>query len=246
MPDGKGEAMKLGVIGAMEVEVDRLTAQVEGARTTELSRMRFVEGTLRGLPAVVVRCGVGKVNAAVCAQLLADRFGVTHVVNTGVAGSLDDALDVGDILVSTDAVHHDVDATNFGYRPGEVPGMGMPAFPADGRLRQAALAAARAVAADSRRGFSCFEGRVASGDRFVRDSAEKERIARTFHARCCEMEGAAIAQTCWLAGTPFVIVRAISDRADGSNPLAYPLFERRAARDCARIVLQLAGTLAAS
>lgn len=232
--------MKLGIIGAMEVEVDRIISQVEGARTVELARLRFVEGALCGLPVVVVRCGVGKVNAALCVQALADRFGVTHVANTGVAGSLDDALEVGDILVSTDAVQHDMDATNFGYRPGEVPGMGIQSFPADAALRRAALAAARAARGDA----ACHEGRVASGDRFVRDPADKRRIAQVFHARCCEMEGAAIAQACWANAIPFVVVRAISDKADGSNPLAYPVFERRAARDCAAIVARMAGLLA--
>ena len=226
--------MKLGIIGAMDVEVERLVAQVEDARVTRHARMDFTEGTLFGLPVVVVRCGVGKVHAAACVQSLVDLFGVTHVVNTGAAGSLDARLDIGDILMSLDVVHHDVDATNFGYAPGEVPGSGMEAYPADAALVEAVQQAAQEA------GASCAVGRVATGDSFVRDAAEKDRIARTFQARCCEMEGAAIAQACWLNDVPFVVVRAISDKADGSDALDYPIFERRAAHACSEIVMALA------
>lgn len=230
--------MKFGIIGAMDVEVKHLVSHVENAKTTTLAHMDFVEGTLFGTPAVVVRCGVGKINAAVCAELLVNQFHVTHVVNTGVAGSLNNELNIGDILVSIDAVHHDMDVTNLGYKPGEVPGLGVVSFPADPSLREAALDAARVAEVDA----AYMEGRVASGDQFVRDQAEKDRIIREFHADCCEMEGASIAHTCWLNDVPFVIVRAISDKADGSASVAYPEFERKAAHDCARIVRVLVGS----
>lgn len=222
----------------MEVEVKHLISHIEGATTTTLAHMDFVEGTLFGTPAVVVQCGVGKINAAVCAEILISHFHVTHVINTGVAGSLNNMLNIGDILVSVDAVHHDMDVTNLGYQPGEVPGLGTVAFPADPSLRAAALDAAR----NSDLGISAMEGRVASGDQFVRDQAEKDRIIRTFHADCAEMEGASIAHTCWLNDVPFVIVRAISDKADGSASMSYPEFERKAAHDCARIVRELVGS----
>ncbi|MGN0076317.1 MAG: 5'-methylthioadenosine/adenosylhomocysteine nucleosidase [Parafannyhessea sp.] len=230
--------MKFGIIGAMDVEVKHLISHIEDAKTTTMAHMDFVEGTLFGTPAVVVRCGVGKVNAAVCAEILASQFHVTHVVNTGVAGSLNNELNIGDILVSVDAVHHDVDVTNLGYAPGEVPSMGVTSFAADPSLREAALDAARIAEVD----VQCMEGRVASGDQFVRDQAEKDRIIRQFHADCCEMEGASIAHTCWLNDIPFVIVRAISDKADGSATVSYPEFERKAAHDCARIVRVLVGS----
>lgn len=232
--------MRLGIIGAMDVEVALLLDRLEGGKVTRLSRMDFHEGTLEGLPVVVVKSGVGKVDAAVCAEVLALRFAVTHVVNTGVAGCLAPDLGVGDVVVSRDAVHHDVDATNFGYAPGEVPGLGTVAFEADRVLAGVAMEAARAAAPD----VSCRLGRVASGDQFVRDQATKERIRTTFQADCCEMEGASIAQACWLAGVPFAIVRAISDKADGSSPVEYPAFERKAAHDCAGIVLEMARRLA--
>lgn len=232
--------MRLGIIGAMDVEVALLLERLEGDAVTTHARMDFHEGRLQGLPVVVVRCGVGKVNAAVCAEALSARFGVTHVVNTGVAGCLAPDLGVGDVLVSRDVVHHDVDATNFGYAPGEVPGLGAAAFEADEALAGEALEAARAVAP----GVTSRLGRVASGDQFVRDQATKDRVRSTFGADCCEMEGASIAQACWLNGIPFVVVRAISDRADGSSPVEYPVFERKAAHDCAGIVLEMAHRLA--
>ena len=174
-----------------------------------------------------------------CAQVLIERFGAQAIINTGVAGSLDARLNIGDVLVSTDAVHHDVDATNFGYAPGEVPGLGVTYFPANERLRKAAADAVRAVAPD----VACVEGRVASGDQFVRTQGEKDRIRRTFGASCVEMEGASIAQTAWLNDVPYVIVRAISDKADGSAEVEYPVFEAQAAEHCAKIVSHMVAHL---
>lgn len=231
--------MKIGIIGAMEVEVDYLKAQMKDRVTTKIADMAFCEGHLGGVSVVVVRSGVGKVNAAACMQVLATRFGVDGVINTGVAGSLDGRLDVGDILVSTDAVYYDVDVTVFGYRLGEVPEMGIYNFRADERLRAAAVAAVAAAAPE----VSCIEGRVASGDRFVRDSQTKASIRKTSGASCCEMEGCAIAQVAWLNHVPFVIVRAISDKADGSDIDDYPTFEKVAARHCAQIVEHMLATM---
>ncbi|WP_077597511.1 5'-methylthioadenosine/adenosylhomocysteine nucleosidase [Olsenella urininfantis] len=232
--------MKLGIIGAMDVEVALLKEHLADARQVRRAGMEFSEGSLAGLPVVVVRCGVGKVNAALCAQVLADLFEVTHVVNTGVAGSLDNAIDIGDVVVSVDAVHHDMDVSALGYATGQVPGLPVLAFPADLLLRQTALAAAAEVASDIR----AFEGRVASGDQFIGSAKRREEIAACLHARCAEMEGASIAHACWLNGVPFVVVRAISDKADGSSTVDYPSFERSAAEHCARIVERMAAALA--
>lgn len=233
-----GTPLKVGIIGAMDVEVALLEERLDSARTEERAGMSFHVGALEGVPCVVVQSGVGKVNAALCTQVLASVYGVTHVINTGVAGSLDAAIDIGDVVVSTDCVHHDVDATNFGYALGQVPGMPK-SYPADAALRAAALAAVAQAAPD----IAAFEGRVASGDAFVRDAAEKARIVRDFGARCCEMEGAAIAQACTVNGLPFVVVRAVSDKADGSQSELYPVFEAKAARHCASIVAYLVAHL---
>ncbi|MGI6754993.1 MAG: 5'-methylthioadenosine/adenosylhomocysteine nucleosidase [Atopobiaceae bacterium] len=224
--------MKIGIIGAMQVEVDHLVSQLNNASLERCARMEFHAGHLGDADVVVVRSGVGKVDAAVCAEILIERFGCTHVVNTGIAGSLNNQLNIGDVLVSSDVCHHDVDATNFGYAPGQVPGLPAATFDADPRLRAAALRAAAEVAPE----IVAMEGRVASGDQFVRDADTKVRIVKLFSADCCEMEGASIAQTCWLNETPFVVVRAISDKADGSAHEDYPTFEAAAARHCSQIV----------
>ena len=188
--------------------------------------MEFCEGALGGTPVVVVQCGIGKVNAGICVQALVDRFGVSHVINTGVAGSLDDRLDVGDLVVSTDCVW-------LGYRPGEIPGVGTINFPADEGLREATLAAAAQVAPD----IHAYAGRVVSGDQFIASAEQKNRITEDFGGMCCEMEGTAIAQAAWLNEVPFVVVRAISDKPGAADQVVdYNTFEEMAARDCARIV----------
>lgn len=224
--------IRVGIIGAMEVEVARLVASLGDEDVSTVAGMDFYAGTLAGVPVVVVRSGVGKVNAGVCVQVLVDRYGVTHVVNTGVAGSLDARIDVGDIVVSTDCRYHDVDATVFGYEPGEVPQLGRVDFSADAGLRAQAVAAVNDVAAGAR----AFEGRVVSGDAFVSDAREKEHLVRDFGGVCCEMEGAAVAQAAWLNGVPFVVVRAISDKPGVTTPVEYAAFEAAAAEHCAAIV----------
>lgn len=233
--------MRIGIIGAMEVEVELLRSRLEGAATERVAGMDFCSGRLGETDVVVVRCGVGKVNAGICGQVLADHFGCTHLVNTGVAGSLDpEHLDVGDLVVSTDCVQHDVSVTTFGYAPGLIPGCERPEFVADEGLREAALSAAAAVAPEVR----AVAGRVASGDQFVSTEGERARIAGTFGAICCEMEGAAVAQAAALNGVPFVVVRAISDKPGSEGQAeSYPAFERAAAHHCAAIVERMVAEL---
>ena len=229
----------IGIIAAMNVEMDGLRAHMESPISETVSGVTFVRGIIEGREVVTAVCGIGKVFAALCAQTMILRYAPEAIINTGVAGSLDASLDIGDILVSTDAVHHDMDVTNLGYAYGEVPGMGVIAFPADPTLRAAAVKAVRT----SDLGVNVVEGRVASGDQFVCRQDQKDRIAQTFQASCCEMEGASIAHACYLANVPFVVVRAISDKADGSSSVEYPTFERKAAHDCARIVRAMVSAL---
>ena len=229
---------KLGIIGAMEQEVESLLAQMQGKTSREIAGSTFFSGTLEGVDAVVVQCGVGKVNAALCAQILCDCYGVTHLVNTGIAGSLCAELDIGDLVVSRDAMYHDFDCVHFGYPYGRVPGMDVTAFPADDTLLGYAFAAAEQVNPSHTR-----IGRVASGDLFVADAVQKERIVAATQALCTEMEGAAIAQTAYRNQVPFVILRAISDKADDSAQMDYPTFERIAAHRCAEVTKRLAKQL---
>ena len=227
--------MKLGIIGAMRIEVETLLENMENVAFADHAQSRCYTGTLEGLDVVVVQCGVGKVNAAMCAQILCSCYGVTHLVNTGIAGSLCAELDIGDLVVSRDAMYHDFDCVNFGYPFGQVPGMDTLAFPADDTLLAYAFAAAERVNPGHTK-----IGRIASGDQFVADKALKERIIASTQGLCTEMEGAAIAQTACRNGVPFVILRAISDKADDSAEMDYPTFERVAAHRCAEVTRLLA------
>ena len=223
---------KIGIIGAMDLEVDALKQEMKVERIEKRASMDFYEGTLNKTDVVIVRSGIGKVNAALCAQILIDLFGVTHIINTGVAGSLNAALDIGDILVSTDAVHHDMNVTIFGYALGEVPQLGTREFPADSHMAQVALETCREVNPD----IAVRSGRVASGDQFISNKETKQFIIENFQADCAEMEGASIAHAAYLSSVPFVIIRAISDKADDSAEMDYPTFERAAAKHSARLV----------
>lgn len=230
--------MKLGIIGAMDVEVALLKEEMKNVTTEKRAGSTYYEGTLEGLPAVVVQCGVGKVNAALCAQILISVYEVTHLVNTGIAGSLCADLDIGDLVVSRDAIYHDFDISYWGRAIGEVPGMGVVAFPANANMIECAFAAAENVNPGHTR-----TGRIASGDQFVCSKEKKDKIIADTAAQCTEMEGAAIAHTAYRNGVPFVILRAISDKADDSAEMDYPTFEAIAARRCAEVTMAMAKSL---
>ena len=214
----------LGIIGAMEQEVAKIKEKMQDVTITSRARMDFYEGTLEGKKVVVVRSGIGKVNAGMCTQILADVFGVEAVINTGIAGSLNNDINIGDIVVSTDLVHHDVDAGAFGYKKGQVPDMDVFSFGSDDALRSLAVKVCREVNPD----IQVFEGRIASGDQFVADQGVKDVIVSEFGAYAVEMEGAAIAHAAYLNHVPCLVVRAISDKADGSAEVDYPAFEKLA------------------
>ena len=230
---------KLGIIGAMAVEIAALRENMEKVTVTNRTGMEFYEGKLRGLDVVLVQCGIGKINAAICTQILCDCFGVTHLVNTGIAGSLCAELDIGDLVISQDAIHHDFDLRFWGRPIGQVPGMDVIAFPAEETMRQLALAAAETVNPGHSK-----VGRVASGDQFICSREQKDKIIADTGAICAEMEGAAIAHTAYRNGVPFVIIRAISDKADDSAEMDYPTFEAIAAQRCAQVTMVLAENLA--
>ena len=229
--------VKLGIIGAMSLEVETLLAAMEGAFSKEIAGSEFHEGKLSGTDCVVVKCGIGTVNAALCVQILCSVFGVSHIVNTGIAGSLCGELDIGDMVISSDAMYHDFDCCVFGYPVGKVPGM-PEQYEADARLRELALEAAEAVNPGHNR-----IGRVASGDQFICNQEQKDRIISVTGALCTEMEGAGIAHAAYRNGVPFVILRAISDKADNSAEMDYPTFERIAAHRCAEVTKLFAGRL---
>lgn len=230
---------KIGIIGAMELEVDTLKSKMTTKKIVKKAGMEFHEGTLNGAEVVVVRSGIGKVNAGICVQILVDLFDVTHVINTGVAGSLNAKLDIGDILISKDAIHHDMDVTIFGYALGEVPQLGTREFTADDTLVKLAKASCEKVNPD----LNAVIGRVVSGDQFISGNEKKEELIKNFQGDCAEMEGASIAHAAFLNKIPFVIIRAISDKADHSAEMDYPTFERAAAEHSAKLVEDLVGNI---
>ncbi|MCR5271813.1 MAG: 5'-methylthioadenosine/adenosylhomocysteine nucleosidase [Lachnospiraceae bacterium] len=228
---------KIGIIGAMELEVSALKKEMTTDRVVTKAGMDFYEGTLNGCKVVVVMCGIGKVSAGMCVQILVDLFDVTHVINTGVAGSLNAKLDIGDIVVSNEAIQHDFDVTGLNYKKGQIPGIDVLAFPADKDMTQKAFEACEKVNPD----IHCIKGRVVSGDQFISSKEVKERLIKEFAGDCAEMEGAAIAQAAYLNKTPYVVIRAISDKADDSAEMDYPSFEKKAAAHCAKLVIEFVG-----
>ena len=222
----------IGIIGAMEEEVAILKEKRSEVTVLEKAGMEFFKGILGGQQVVIVRSGIGKVNAGICTQILADVFQVNAVINTGIAGSLKAEINIGDIVLSTDTMQHDVDAREFGYEIGQVPRMDTKIFPADKSLRAIALKVCHQVNPE----IQVFEGRVASGDQFVADKETKEKIIANTQAYCTEMEGAAIGHAAYLNGIPYLVIRAISDKADDSAHVDYPTFEREAIRHTVNLV----------
>lgn len=225
----------IGIIGAMEQEVAELKESMEIEEILEQASMVFCKGKLCEQEVVIVRSGIGKVNAAVCAQILVDKFNVNTLINTGVAGSLDAAIDIGDMVISTDAVHHDVDTTIFGDPVGQIPNMDTLSFPADKELVEKARIANEEANPD----IHTFVGRIVSGDQFVSSPEVKERLVRLFDAKCTEMEGASIAHAAYLNHISCVIIRAISDKADNSASVDYPEFQAKAIHHSVRLVKNL-------
>ena len=200
---------------------------------TTKAAMDFYKGRVAGHPVVVVRSGIGKVNAAMCTQILVDDFQISAVINTGIAGSLRSWIDIGDIVISTDALHHDMDATNFGYPLGQVPRMDVLSFKADEKIANLAKEVCEEVNPE----IHAYLGRIVSGDQFIADEAVKNRILDNFGGYCTEMEGASIAHTAYLNKVPFVILRAISDKADNSATMDYPTFEKQAIEHSVRLTM---------
>ena len=229
----------IGIIGAMDEEVASLKESMETEAAVERAGMTFFRGKLGGREVTVVRSGIGKVNAGICAQILVSEFQADVLINTGIAGSLDARINIGDMVISTDALYHDMDATSFGYPLGEVPRMGLLAFPADERLVRLAAEAN----AEANPDIHTFTGRVVSGDQFVASDEVKSRILENFGGLCTEMEGAAIAHAAYLNKVSCVIIRAISDKADGSASQDYPTFEKKAIEHSVRLVKNLAARI---
>ncbi len=214
----------LGIIGAMDEEVARLKEMIDGLEITDKCGMNFYKGTISGTDVVVVKCGVGKVNAAMCTQSMIDLFGVDAIINTGIAGSLDADIDIGDIVFAVDTVEHDMDVAALGYAPGIIPDTEPSVFGTDPYLLELAKESTEAAGVDVK----VFTGRVVSGDQFISNREKKEWLVSTFGGKCAEMEGASIGHVAVLNKVPYLVVRAISDKADDSADMDYPTFAAKA------------------
>lgn len=222
----------IGIIGAMEVEVLALKEKMSLTEVRSIASLEFYVGTLKDHSVVVVQGGIGKVNAAMCTQILIDCFHVDAIVNTGVAGALSADLEIGDIVISSDTLQHDVDASGFGYQVGEIPRLGFLSFPADEHLIHLAEKATDVL----NNKISVYVKRIVSGDQFISDAKKKEWLLETFDGYCTEMEGAAIAQVAYINKVPFVIIRSISDKADDSAEMSFDTFVAMAAANSCRLI----------
>lgn len=223
----------IGIIGAMDAEVDKLISMLEEPGCELVSGIKFNTGTIYGKNVVIAKCGIGKVFAAICAEAMILRYMPTLVVNTGVGGAVSPELRPLDIVFATSLCQHDMDTSPLGDPKGLISGINKIYFDTDKRAGEVLLAAA------SELGIRYAEGIIASGDRFIASSADKEVISRDFSAVCCEMEGAAIAHTAFVNATPFMVVRAISDSANGEAEMDYMTFLPKAAELSTALTLAL-------
>jgi adenosylhomocysteine nucleosidase len=228
----------IAILGAMPEEIVALVSALNERSESLAGGFGIHAGELEGKPVLVVRCGIGKVNAAAVAQLLVLRQ-PRALIFTGVAGAVDPGLQVGDIVVASDALQHDVDVTALGYEPGLVPGEPL-SWSSDPHLVELAVSSA-AELTDVR----VVTGRVVSGDQFVADRRRKASLQKRFGASCVEMEGAAVAQVCSRAGVPFVIIRSISDSADHDAQVSFREFTELAAGRAKRLVREMVRRLPA-
>lgn len=223
---------KIGIIGAMEEEVLALKEKLKISEVRGIASHEFYVGTLQSKEVVLVRGGIGKVNAAICTQLLIDCFHVDSVINTGVAGALDESLSIGDIVISSDAIQHDVDVSGFGYDPGVIPRMKESTFKADSRLIHIAEKASEVLSMN----INIFVNRIISGDQFISGTDKRKDLVDKFHGFCTEMEGAAVAHACYLNKIPFVIIRSITDRADESAGVDFAEFTQLASSNSCKMI----------
>lgn len=208
----------IGIIGAMESEVEAIYAQMTSKEIVDTNGLKFYKGKLYEKDVVVIQCGIGKVNAALCTQLLILKFGVEKIINTGIAGATGDGLNIYDFVVSTAAVYHDFDTQFFGYKLGQVPGL-PESFEADKILVESVVNAFNNC--DFSKDHKITTGLIASGDQFIAGGEKKNFIVSNFHPMCVEMEGCAVAHTCYKNNIPFVIVRCMSDCADDTVQTTY-------------------------
>lgn len=224
----------IGVIGAMQEEIELLLAQLQDTKAEKQAGITFYRGVFQGKRVVLTRSGVGKVNAAVCTQILIDSFKTDAIIFTGVAGAVDPSLNIGDIVISTSSLQHDVDVTALGFQRGIIPYQEVSEYPSDSGLVDLAEVAGRNVYPGR-----CHRGKVLSGDQFIADRTVVKGLYEELGGACTEMEGAAVAQVCFMNAIPHVIIRSMSDKADGSAHVNFAEFTVEAANRSFAIVNEM-------
>lgn len=224
--------MKIGIIGAMHEEVVELLADMKEYRCEAVGNLKFYEGTLKGREVVLVECGIGKVNAAMCATLIIEKFKVDQVIFTGVAGGVNPEIEIGDIVISTELIEHDFDCSAFGMNLGIIPRMDRSIFEGDKEL----VELAEKVALEKFGKAKVWLGRVLSGDQFVASHEKIKWLREYYNGECTEMEGASVAHVCYLLNTPFVVIRAVSDKANSDAQVDFKEFTILAAKNSKIII----------
>lgn len=216
---------KIGIIGAMSEEIENFLDGMSNVIIHKKAGIIFYEGSMNGKSVILCKSGVGKINAAVCTQILIDDFNIEQIIFTGVAGALHSELEIGDIVVSTAAMQHDIDASALGFNKGIIPFADRSVFEADEDLIRLALKASEEISEGK-----VVTGLILSGDQFISAGQAAKELHELFGGYCTEMEGAAVAQVCHMNEIPFVIVRSMSDKADGSAHINFPEFTKLASR----------------
>lgn len=222
----------IGIIGAMDIEINPIADMLENRKEETVSGIKYISGLLHGKEVVTAICGIGKVFAAICAQTMILKYSPDVIINTGVGGTLSGKLHIGDIALAEHLVQHDMDTVDLGDTPGFIRDLGLTHIPCDEKavsIMEKCLIKA---------GVNYIKGTIASGDQFISDRAKKNSIIDTFGAIACEMEGASIGQVCYVNKTPFSVVRAISDEADGEAGMDFPTFAKTSAENSVRIVTE--------
>ena len=221
----------IGLVGAMAVEVEGMMQVLQDRREQRIGMDTFVNGKLYGQDAVLAVCGAGKINAALCTQSMILHYHPDWVLNLGVAGSADESISIGDMVIADSVVQHDVDTSPIGDPVCMVSKINLVNIPCDKTLGDRLVAAATQLQ-DCR----VFRGVIATGDQFINDGEKRNRIRSLTDALCVEMEGGAVAQACWMHGVPCGVLRSISDQADGHSDMDYPAFVRLAAEHSQRVI----------
>jgi len=228
---------KIGIIGAMDTEIASIVKSMKIDKEEKNASLTFYCGSFQDVPCVVAKCGPGKVNAAVCAQIMIDHYNAELIINTGVAGGIGKNVRIGDIVIATSCVEHDMDTTALGDKLGFISGIELVEIPCSNQVSDILYEEAQKIYGHAHKGV------IATGDIFVADSEKNRKLSEIFGALACEMEGAAIAHVCYMNGIDAAVIRAISDNADDNGKVDFPEFTKLAAENCIKLLKHTIGKL---